>query len=67
LIEFDGRQHNDGYDTKYWEHYSNEEIREHDSRKNEYCKKHNYILKRIPYTDLDKITYELIISNQYNI
>ena len=67
LLEFDGRQHTQGYDTLYWKHYSNEEIQEHDKRKNQYCKQHNIILKRIPYTDINILNYELIMSNKYII
>lgn len=67
LIEFDGRQHTNGYDTEYWKHYSNEEINEHDKRKNDYCKENNYVLKRIPYSDLEKINYDLIKGEKYVI
>ena len=67
LIEFDGRQHEKGYDTEYWKHYSNEEIKEHDKRKNDFCKNNNYLLKRIPYSELKNLTYEAIISEKYNV
>lgn len=34
--------------------------------KNEYCKCHNILLKRIPYTEQYNISYEDIISNKFN-
>lgn len=58
LIEFDGRQHIQGYDTEYWKHYSNEEITEYDNRKNRWCKEHQIPLIRIPYTHLAELKIE---------
>lgn len=67
LIEFDGRQHFFGPEAS-WTHSSNlEDIRFRDNLKNEYCKKNNIILKRIPYTSLSHLSYEEIIGNQYNV
>ncbi len=67
LIEFDGRQHFDGPEAT-WAHSSSlEDIQYRDKLKNEYCKKHNIILKRIPYTELPYLSYEKIIGATYNI
>ena len=60
IIEYDGRQHfiqGNGV-------YDNEEkfmrTQEHDRIKNEYCAKHNIPIIRIPYTELDNITLEML-------
>lgn len=60
IIEYDGRQHfiqGNGV-------YDNEEkfikTREHDRIKNEYCDQHNIPIIRIPYTELDNITLEML-------
>lgn len=67
LIEFDGRQHYLGPEAKWTHSSSLEEIQERDKLKNNYCKEHNIILKRIPYYDYDLITYENLISNKWDI
>ena len=67
LIEFDGRQHYTGPDATWKRSCSLEEIKKRDNEKNNYCIKNNIILKRIPYTDIQNITYDKIISNEYNI
>lgn len=53
LIEFDGIQHFKKQD--YFTH-SFEENQKNDKIKNDYAKKHNIPLVRIPYTERDKIT-----------
>ena len=53
LIEFDGIQHFKSQD--YFTH-SLEETQKSDKIKNEYAKKNNIPLVRIPYTERDKIT-----------
>lgn len=60
LIEFDGRQHfiqSNGI-------YDNEEkfkrTQEHDKIKNDYCKKHNIPLIRIPFTEIDKLNIDML-------
>lgn len=60
IIEFDGRQHfiqNNGV-------FDNEEkfkrTQEHDKIKNDYCKKHNIPLIRIPFTEIDKIDINML-------
>lgn len=67
LIEFDGRQHYTGPEAT-WSHGSSlENIQFRDNLKNSYCKEHNILLKRIPYTELSRLSYERIISDVYNI
>lgn len=67
LIEFDGRQHFDGPEAKWTNSDSLAEIQYRDNLKNEYCKKNNILLKRIPYTDIKIITLEKILKNDYNV
>lgn len=66
LIEWDGRQHYTGPEAKWTQGMSLKEIQLHDQLKNDYCKKNNLILKRIPYTIKD-ITIEDIFSDKFNI
>lgn len=60
IIEYDGRQHfiqgNGAYDNK--EKF--QRTQEHDVIKNQYCKDNNIPLIRIPYTELDNITIEML-------
>ena len=59
IIEFDGEQHY--IPVEQWggeEHLKY--TQEHDIIKNEYCKKNNIPLIRIPYTELNKITLEML-------
>lgn len=67
LIEFDEKQHFTGPEAKWKNSHSLEKIQEYDKIKNDYCKKNNILLKRIPYTDLKELTYENIIGNNYNL
>lgn len=69
IIEVDGRQHYDGPDTGYWSRTPQtlEEIKGHDSLKNDFCKRHNYKLLRIPYWKIDKLTYEDLEKGVYNV
>ena len=70
LIEYDGEFH-----YKAIRKYKNEPMKDaeerfkkqqiHDKLKNEYCKKHNIKLIRIPYWDFDNI--ESILSKELNI
>jgi very-short-patch-repair endonuclease/DNA-directed RNA polymerase subunit RPC12/RpoP len=60
LLEFDGIYH---YENMYDNNL--EKIQKHDSLKNEYCKKNNIKLVRIPYWELENI--EKIINNLYMI
>ena len=64
LIEYDGKQHYEwvkGMMTKK----EFETLQIHDELKNEYCKKHNIILLRIPYWEFDNI--EEILKNELKI
>lgn len=60
IIEYDGRQHyiqgNGVYDNE--EKFAR--TREHDRIKNEYCFQHNIPIIRIPYTELENITIEML-------
>lgn len=67
LIEFDGRQHYSGPEAKWKNSYSLEEQQERDNQKNNYCKKHNILLKRIPYWQKNLITITNIESDFFNI
>lgn len=67
LVEFDGRQHFSS-DSSGWNDKDNLiKVQEHDKIKNDYCKEKKIPLKRIPYTDLNKITLENILSDEYLI
>lgn len=59
IIEFDGRQHFE--ETNYFSH-SIGATQKHDCIKNEYCKKNQINLIRIPYTQINHI--EDIINNE---
>ena len=65
IIEYDGIQHFQkiGFDT--FERF--EEIQKRDQEKNEYCKRKNIPLIRIPYTDFHKINIEYILERIENI
>ena len=67
LIEFDCRQHFDGPEAKWTNSDSLEEIQYRDNLKNEYCKKNNILLKRIPYTEIKIMTLEKILKDDYNV
>lgn len=66
LIEFDGRQHFDP-DSLYNildDNYYNC-IKQNDKIKNDYALKNSIPLVRLPYTQLQNITYETIMGNQF--
>ena len=66
LLEFDGIQHFKECDLNF---FTDTLIKrqEHDRFKNQWCKLNKIPLKRIPYTDLDKINLESIMGDQYLI
>lgn len=64
LIEFDGIQH---YQEQEYFTHSLTEIKNNDIIKNEYSKKNNIPLVRIPYWERDKITIEMILGEEYLI
>ena len=67
LIEFDGKQHYE-YNNSLWFNYTNfQQIQLNDKCKNEYAKKHNLPLARIPYYEIDKLNLELLFDKKYLI
>lgn len=68
LIEYDGEQHF-YYNTSAhtWNTLDNyKKVVEHDKYKNQWCKDHNILLIRIPYTHLDYLKIEdLLETSQY--
>lgn len=66
LIEFDGEQHFKNVCTKNWG-ASLKDNKERDNMKNNYAKKNNIPLVRIPYWERNKITLEMILGNKYLI
>lgn len=68
LIEYDGEQHfyyKNNPNT--WNTYNNYlKVSEHDSFKNEWCKKNNIPLIRIPYTHLKEITIKDLLLETSN-
>ena len=67
LIEFDGRQHFTGPESGWKNGQSFETILAHDQLKNEYCKTHNIIRKRIPFYEIRNLTLERIESSEFNV
>ena len=66
LLEFDGIQHFKDCDEYYFKD-NLQKRQQHDQYKNQWCKENHIPLKRIPYTDLDKITVDLIMGDEYLI
>lgn len=64
LIEYDGKQHYEWIEDWITKEEF-ETIQIHDELKNQYCKKHNINLLRIPYWDFNNI--EEILQNELNI
>lgn len=66
LIEFDGRQHFSASGSGW---SGNEEafkqLQTNDTLKNQYAFDHNIPLVRIPYTERDNITLDLLLGNKY--
>ena len=58
IIEYNGVQHYIQKNGVFDNEEKFQKTQEHDRIKNEYCKKHNIPLIRIPYTHLDNITLE---------
>lgn len=67
LIEYDGEQHFIKKDIVWNREDNFEKRQEHDRIKNEYCKSHNIPLVRIPYTELNNLSLELIMGDKYLI
>lgn len=66
LIEYDGEQHFLNKTDKIWAD-TLEKRQARDNIKNNYCKKHNIPLYRIPYWEKNNITLELLFNNKYLI
>ena len=62
LVEFDGIQH---FEKQNYFTHSLEETKKNDITKNEYAKKNNFPLVRIPYWERDNITLDLIMGDKY--
>ena len=66
FIEFDGNQHKTGMWGGKWSQIETlENIQERDNIKNNFCLNHNYILIRIPYSQLKKLTLEDIMGEEF--
>ena len=66
LIEFDGTQHTTP--TKYFGgKKAFMKQREHDWLKNRYARGHHIPLVRIPYSERDNITLDMLLGDQYLI
>ena len=69
FIEFDGRQHFYGPDTQFWSRIPEtlEDIQKRDNIKNEWCKKNNYHLIRIPYTQLENLNLKMLYDEKWEV
>ena len=63
LIEFDGEQHFK-HIAKFGTYSDFKHMQENDRRKNSYCIRNNIPLIRIPYWDLNKLTYESLFNTK---
>lgn len=63
LIEYDSEQHFK-YISKFGTYSDFKHMQENDRRKNAYCIRNNIPLIRIPYWDLDKVTYESLFNTK---
>lgn len=64
LIEFDGEQH--FKETNYFKRTLKENQID-DELKNQYAKEHNLPLVRIPYWEIDNITFELLMNDTFEV
>lgn len=68
FVEFDGNQHKTGMWGGSWHNLETlEVITERDNIKNQYCLTHNYKLIRIPYSLINTITIDDILTDKYLI
>lgn len=65
LIEFDGEQHFIAKEGFWGGQAGLEKRQEYDRIKNKYAKSHNIPLVRIPYTELDNISLDMIMGNDF--
>lgn len=61
LIEYDGIQHFQEPTSFKWENLA--QVQKRDQFKNDYCKKHNLSLIRIPYTHYNELCLEDLLNN----
>ena len=64
LIEFDGRQHKEPQQCKFL-HADIKELQANDQIKNKYAISHHLPLVRIPYSQRNNITYEILFGTTY--
>lgn len=64
LLEYDGVQHFKEVDNSYFRD-TLEKRQYHDNYKNQWCKENNIKLKRIPYTELNNLSLEMIMGDTY--
>lgn len=62
LLEFDGKQH---FSENNYFNDSLKKRQEHDLYKNQWCKQNNIPLKRIPYTEENNLSIDLILGDKY--
>ena len=60
IIEYDGRQHYVEGVGVYDNHFKFIKTQQHDKIKNDYCKSHNIPIIRIPYTEINNLTIEML-------
>ena len=66
LLEYDGIQHFKECDQNFFRD-TLEQRQTKDAFKNAWCKEHGYVLKRIPYTEIDNITLSSIMGDNFLI
>lgn len=67
IIEFDGKQHFEYVSTLHKSQKDFEMAKKRDEEKNNYAINHNIDIVRIPYTERDNITLELLLGEKYLI
>lgn len=67
LIEFDGEQHFSTGKGLWNSIETLEDIQQRDKEKNQWARSHNIPLVRIPYTERDNITLDIIMGDKYLI
>ena len=65
LIEFDGSHHFKCRDSGWNTSENLKKVKHNDKLKDTYCKKNNIILIRIPYLDIQNITIDTLIPQNY--
>lgn len=65
IVEYDGEQHFLDKTNDFWKNDSLEKRQARDKMKNMYCYHHNIPLVRIPYTEKNRITLNMILGDNY--